>query len=366
MSYQNKIKNPFFLLISFVSFSTFAQRESSYHAEASTIVGTEQTPFWMRANKYGMVSTKGNTAVFSIGTKSDYQETKSKINWGYGANVGAFAGSENKFIIQEAYVKAKWKAVEFYAGRRKEIQGLVDTSLTSGSYIWSGNALPMPKVQIAIPNYSPLGSNGLIAVKGNYAHGWFDNGRADASGVFLHQKSFYGRIGKPNWKMKVYGGFNHQVQWGGTAKYKDDYLTNPTGKFGSSFKDYLAVISGKSNVKSDTSTTATSFDAENRTGNHLGSIDIGLELNYPKFNLFIYRQNIFEDGSLFYLNNITDGLNGLSISLKNQISENVSISKITFEFLNTISQGGLGGSTALLASQRGQDQYFNNGQYRDG
>ncbi|KAF4530856.1 hypothetical protein B566_EDAN018889, partial [Ephemera danica] len=59
--------------------------------------------------------------------------------------------------IQEAYAKAKWKAFELYAGRRKEIQGLVDTTLTSGSYIWSGNTLPMPKIDLSIQNYTSLG-----------------------------------------------------------------------------------------------------------------------------------------------------------------------------------------------------------------
>ena len=32
--------------------------------------------------------------------------------------------------------------------------------------------------------------------------------------TYLHQKSLYGRFGKPEWKWKLYGGFNHQVFWG--------------------------------------------------------------------------------------------------------------------------------------------------------
>jgi Capsule assembly protein Wzi len=356
MSYQNTIKNPFFLLISFVSFSTYAQRESTYHAEASAIVGTEQTPFWMRANKYGMVPIKGNTAVFSIGTYSDYQTTKSKINWGYGLNVGAFAGSENKFIIQEAYFKAKWKAVEFYAGRRKEIQGLVDTTLSSGSYIWSGNALPMPKVQISIPDYISLGGEGLISIKGNYAHGWFDNGRKFESNVLLHQKSLYFQFGKPNFKLKFFVGGNHQVQWGGKSSIYPNILK--------SFKDYLSIITARSNVGRDT-LNLSNIDEGNRTGNHLGSFDFGFNILFDNCKLFFYRQNIFEDGSLFYLNNISDGLNGISIhALKNL--KNISAIKLNFEFLNTLSQGGKGGYDAKFASQRGQDEYFNNGQYFDG
>ncbi len=347
-----------FLQLFFVKFS-FSQRENTYQAEASTVLGTETTPFWMRANKYGLVPTKGNNLILSAGTYSDYQKTTKKINWGYGLNLGAFVGTENKFIIQEAYFKAKWKAFEFYVGRRKEIQGLVDTTLTSGSYIWSGNALPMPKVQIAIPEYTSLGGEGLVSIKGNYAHGWFESGRSDASGIFLHQKSGYFRIGKPSYKVKFYGGFNHQAQWGGSSKVLS------IRKFESTFKDYLGVVSGKSNVGNDT-TGLDPNNAGNRTGNHLGTLDLGFEINLKNSKLFIYRQSIFEDGSLFYLNNITDGLNGLSVSFKKNFNSNFKINKITIEYLNTFSQGGPEGSEALLASHRGQDNYFNNSQYLDG
>jgi Capsule assembly protein Wzi len=344
----------------------FSQRENTYSAELSGIVGTEQTPFWMRANKYGLVPTKANTAILSIGTYSDYQKPKSKIDWGYGLNVAAFVGMENKAIIQEAYIKGKWRAFEFYGGRRKEIQGLVDSTLSSGSYIWSGNAFPIPKLQISIPDYTSIGGEGLIAIKGNYAHGWFENNRKDASNIYLHQKSFYGRIGKQNWKFKLYGGVNHQAQWGGFAKYKDVNQTNAVGSFGTSFKDYLGVFMAKSNVGEDT-TGVDQNSSQNRTGNHLGSIDLGFEIRLSKAEIFFYRQSIFEDGSLFYLNNISDGLQGINIKFNQQKSNKLKVYKINFEFLNTLNQGGpISASGGVIASKRGRDDYFNNGQYRDG
>ena len=345
--------------------TSFCQRETTYKTEVSTILGTEQTPFWMRANKYGLVPTKGNSLIMQIGAKSDYEQTDKKILWGYGVNLGGFAGMQNKFIIQEAYAKVKWKAFEIYAGRRKEIQGLVDTTLTSGSYIWSGNALPMPKIDLSIQNFASLGGDGLISIKGNYAHGWFESKRDDAVGVLLHQKSGYFRFGKPNWKFKFYSGLNHQAQWAGKALYNNNLTVKANGTFGNSLKDYLGVIMGKSNIGTDT-TSLDQNSAQNRTGNHLGTIDLGFELNFSNLNILIYRQNIFEDGSLYYLNNISDGLNGLSISLKNNLSKKITISKVTIEFLNTLNQGGKIGSNAIIATLRGQDQYFNNGQYRDG
>jgi Capsule assembly protein Wzi len=364
-----KSKIIFFILVFLFIYKSkiHGQRESTYQAEASAVLGTETTPFWMRANKYGMVPTKGNTGIFSIGTTSDYQKTTKKINWGYGLNVGVFAGLENKAFIQEAYFKAKWKAIEFYAGRRKEIQGLVDTTLTSGSYIWSGNAMPMPKVQISIQDYTSIGGEGLISIKGNYAHGWFDRHRADALGVFLHQKSGYIRIGKPNWKFKFFTGLNHQAQWGGKILFDDpDGHYSKNGRFGSSWSDYLYVVSGKSAVGADTA----KFHGQetlNRVGNSLGTLDVAFEIDLPKFNVFMYRQSIYEDGSLYYLNNITDGLSGLSFKFKNKKQNNFSIDKICFEFLNTFNQGGpYYEDNPRAPNSRGFDNYFNNTQFRDG
>jgi Capsule assembly protein Wzi len=348
------------LLSLFISQFSFGQRENKYTLESSAVIGTDQTPFWMRANKFGKVPTKGQTLATFAGVKSDFQNPKSKIDWGYGLNVGGFVGMQNKFIIQQAFIKAKWRAFEIYAGRREEIQGLVDTTLTSGSYIWSGNALPMSKVDIGIRDFTPIGSSGIFSIKGNYSHGWFYQNRNDTKGVFLHQKSFYFKIGMPNYKFKFIGGFNHQAQWG------RQQLSGNSRKIESSFKDYLNVIMGKSNVGEDT-TGLDPNSAGNRTGNHLGSLDIGLEFKLPKAQIFIYRQSIFEDGSLFYLNNISDGLHGISIYLDKSEKKIINITKINFEFLSTLSQGGLLGSAGgIPASRRGRDNYFNNGDYPEG
>jgi hypothetical protein len=203
---QKRLQLLLALFFSLHSVICFSQRDNQYSIDASAVMGTAQTPFWMRANQFGKVPTEGQTLALFASVKSDYQNPENKIDWGYGINIGGFAGVQNKFIIQQAYLKAKWKAFELYAGRREEIQGLVDTTLTSGSYIWSGNALPMPKIDLSIPNFTPIGSSGVFSIKGNYAHGWFDQNRADAIGIMLHQKSGYFRVGKPNWKFKAYGG----------------------------------------------------------------------------------------------------------------------------------------------------------------
>lgn len=376
------MKAVFTIYLSFVILNLFAQsnevkREIKCTAEIGTILSTNgETPFWLRANQYGIVPSQLPILTVRGAVSSDYKKaiTKedqyklSKFDWGYGLNVVGNVGNENQLLIPEAYVKAKYGAFEIYAGRRKEIVGLVDTTLSSGSYIWSGNALPMPKVQISTPNFVPLGfTKGFLSFKGSYAHGWFENSRTDVKNFFLHQKSLYFRLGKPNWKFHFYGGFNHQVQWGGELLYPDPkniYAVN--GKIGSNFNDYVNVVLGKSlGVEGDTTKNGIN-DATNRSGNHLGTIDIGFEINTGNLSVLFYRQNVYDDGSLALLGNISDGLNGVSIKNKRQNNSYIKLHKITFEYLNTFNQGGQVNSGATNSRLRGQDNYFNNSVYRDG
>jgi hypothetical protein len=370
------------ILTLFHAFNLFAQsneikREIKYTAEAGTIISTNgETPFWLRANQYGIVPNQSPIFTLRGSVSSDYKKaiTKedqyklSKFDWGYGLNIVGNVGKENQFLIPEAYVKAKYGVFEIYAGRRKEIFGLVDSTLSSGSYIWSGNALPMPKIQISTPNFVPLGfTKGFLSFKGNYAHGWFENSRTDVKNFYLHQKSLYFKLGKPDWKFHFYGGFNHQVQWGGTLLYPDPknlYAVN--GKIGSSFNDYTNVVLGRSlGVEGDTTKNGLN-DATNRSGNHLGTLDFGFDVNTDKFSILFYRQSIFEDGSLAYLGNIKDGLNGISITVKKSSNSTINLQRITFEYLTTTNQGGTISADATNSRLRGQDNYLNNGVYRNG
>ena len=342
-----KIKLLFIFQI-FIVFLTNGQgilEKSQASFSSGFIVSTDSiTPFLMRSNQYGLVPFKSNTAYLNANIHKEYDslytiDRKLKpFGYGYGLELHANLGTVNQMLLPVGYAKIRYKAFEIYAGRRREIQGLVDTLGTMGSYIWSGNALPMPKVEISIPNYTPILGHGLISIKGNYAHGWFGKGDS-VQNVWLHQKSFYMRIGKPTWKVRMYGGFNHQVQWGGypTVPFYDEVSKQIINKYGTDWPTYIKVVSGVSvNRNGDgLSQGGPANEAWNRAGNHLGSLDLGIDIKIKNALFMIYRQSIFDDGSLYYLNNIADGLNGISIKKQNGILRNICI-----EFLNTSNQGG--------------------------
>lgn len=361
-----------FLLICQTGFAQEVFKKTQIQTTFGSLISSDSTtPFLLRSNQYGLVPFKSGIGYFNVSIKKEYDslylttgKKLKKFGFGYGLETHLNLGRTNQILLPVAHVKVRYGVFELYGGRRREIQGLVDTLGTMGSYIWSGNALPMPKIEISIPNYTPIMKNGLIAIKGNFAHGWFGKGDS-VQNVWLHQKSLYARIGKPTWKVHFIGGFNHQVQWGGypTKPFYDEISQQTIEKFGTNFPTFIKVISGismnKNGIGWDNQPGVASNEAGNRSGNHLGSIEIGLELDVISSRIFIYRQSFYDDGSLYYLNNISDGLYGISIKRSSGIFRN-----ICFEYFNTKNQGGSIYSDNP-AELRGIDNYFNNSVYKD-
>lgn len=361
------------LLMSQITYAQTVRQKIRYEVEAGTYLSTtESNPFWIRSNQYGEVPLESNGFTLRAQAKKEYEpliyrkKGTGKFSYGYGIRAVLNAGKVNQVLLAELYGKVRYGAFEFSAGRRREVMGLVDSTLSAGSYIWSGNALPMPKVQISIPNFTPILKNGLIAVKGNFAHGWFGTGDS-VKNYYLHQKSLYVRLGKPDWRFKFYGGFNHQVQWGGQVLYPRYEGKLRITEFGSDWQTYLYVVNGKSLYTLDTlviQNGQASAEGGNRVGNHLGTIDLGLEYEDDHAKWFVYKQSIYEAGALFYLNNIADGLHGIAYTRKNATS---GILKVVVEYLQTSNQGGpYLSNRSTIPQLRGAEDYFNNGRYIDG
>ncbi len=354
-----------------------ASKPLRYRSEAGTYLSNAgQVPFWLRANQYGIVPRQAPLLTLRQGFRVDYHDAPKtkldslraanrRIDWGWGAEAVLNVGESHKLLIPEAYVKVRFaNRLEVWAGRRREIIGLVDSTLSSGSYAWSGNTLPMLKIQVAVPDYLPR--NALFGFKGFYAHGWFEEERF-INNVMLHQKALYGRFGKPHWRLKLYGGINHEVMWGGnTERLPGSVIKN--NQLPNRFSDYIDVVTAstlgnRSNVDTN---RISAFDRENRIGNHLGSVDVGFEYTARHFSVFAYRQSVYEDGSLFYLTNIRDGLHGLRIRNRQPVNpKTIQIQTLLLEYLFTQSQGG-DLFTDTSPFQRGRDNYFNHSQYQDG
>jgi hypothetical protein len=320
---------------------------------------TDQTPFWMQANQYGMVPKSSSSASLRLGMEKIWNLDANNF-WRFGAGVeaaGNITSKKTDLLLPQAYATLRFKNWEIYAGRRKMNVGLADSTLGTGSYAWSGNALPIPRISIGTRGFVtvPL-TKGWLSLNGFYSDGFFENSRPVTSELKLHQKMLYLRLGKAFSRVKLYGGFNHQVQWGGKSDFNTEDGQMPKG-----FKNYINVITGKAHSKNPGIN-----DNTGRVGNHLGTLDIGLEIETYGSTLLFYRQSIYEDGSLIWLSNIADGLNGFRIKRKHSYGSDFEINTFVFEYMYTKNQGGDVADWSMPSWARGKDDYFNNGQVRDG
>jgi len=321
------------------------------------ITSKENVPFWMRSNQFGSVPVAGPSASFIGSAKVEYDSSRTRLfDWGAGAEVRANVGEKQNLTLIEGYGKLRVGIFELKGGRLKEVYGLSDTLLTSGNYAISGNALGIPKIQISIPEFYTLPFWGkVLAFKGNFAHGWVGKtpvqyGDTNMTTTQFHQKSLYGRFGKPQWKLKLYGGFNHQVFFGEEKNVWSEKTFNKNRFQLTPWQTYTYVVLGK-------------VWNSSKVGNHLGSIDLGFEYDFKTVKVLAYRQTFYEVGGLAHLSNIRDGLNGLSFTNKKASTKKLSWHKLLFEVLFTKNQGG---ETWSKITPSGDEDYYNNYMYSEG
>jgi hypothetical protein len=307
--------------------------DSSIHSivEAQALVSDAGiTPYWMRSLQYGTVPMENPGLVLRAWNGKAYN-LKKKYDWKYEVEATGWTGMQNDFWLTQAYVSGRRGKWELWAGRRKEVYGLGDTTMTGGFYAWSGNAVPMPKIQLGTRDYLNF-AKGWLGIHMTYSHGWFDNQGKVING-FLHQKSLYGRLGKTNSKLSFFAGINHNTSWAGEAKIKkfDQFDYYP-----SDLNTYFYVITVlKDRTIIPTDSRSSYHDLGYQFGNHLGSVDIATKIQNKNYEVLIYRQSIYETGRIASLALINDGLSGISLRLKN----NYLLNKIGLEYFYSANQG---------------------------
>ncbi len=335
--------------------------ETGFYVSSSN----KQIPFWLYTNQYGSVSLSSPSVTVRGFISKDYDSTLNnsqklkRFGFGYGLGGVTNLGQKSKLLLPEAFIKIRYQSLELYAGRRREIMGLVDTLLTSGSYIWSGNALPIPKIQLSMPHFKQLGKSSVF-LKFGISHGWFGD-QGSVRNYYLHQKWIYGRIGKDNAKFKLYGGINHQVQWGGVTDNKDP-LYSTDGKLAPYplYSYQFVLIPFLQKIIKVNPNKLTSYDSGLAIGNHLGSVDLGFEYESRNIKFLFYKQQPYDFArSLYNLNNIEDGVYGLSFKFKHKVK----VKNLLLEYLYTASQGLYRFGRYRNSNFVENDNYFSHGQY---
>jgi len=171
-----------------------------------------------------------------------------------------------------------------------------------------------------------------LGIHMTYSHGWFDN-QPPTIKAFLHQKTLYGRIGRPSSLINIFGGLNHNVSWGGEAYSK---VGNDFDYYPSNLSSYFYVVTVlKNRTILPTDPNASWDDLNYQFGNHLGSVDIAVKFQKNNLEILAYRQSMYETGRIAALTQINDGLSGISIKIK----KTSLLNSIGFEYLYTANQG---------------------------
>jgi hypothetical protein len=313
---------------------------------------TKYVPFWLRSDQFGSLPLPGPSGSLVGAITKEYNDSVSHmVDWGASFEGRLNVGQITQGTIIEAYGKLRVSIFELMGGRKKEIMGLVDSSLSSGAFAISGNALGIPKIQLSIPEYYriPILGN-FFSLKGNFALGWIGETPIQSSlylsqvQTYFHQLSLYGRFGKPGWKLNLFAGFNHQVFFGNEKSiFGNDYQL-------SDWKTFEYVVFGKTYRGS-------------KIGNHLGSIDLAAQYDFKKIRVFLYRQNFYDEGALFHLANLRDGLNGLSIIHTQIPGKGFTWHRLLFEVFYSKDQAGYPWSKPTPS---GDENYYNNYEYAQG
>ena len=341
----------------FFALPGYSQPKSLRYDIRSTFVASSgnSAAFWAVSNNYGTISVNPNCALLRAGLFTDFDTLrKNKVDYSYGLDVINRMDGKYKATIQQYYLKVKYKFITLQGGRIEEYLGDQDSTLSSGGLLWSGNAQPMPKITIGILNYTPVPfTHGYLEIKGALSHGWFEKD-AYVKHEWLHHKYIYLQAGG-KLPVHVHFGFHHYAQWGGVSP--------DAGRLPSSFRDYLVIFRAKQ-VDGDSSFIRENpnippGELSNRIGNHLGSRNIGIDLDSKIAKVSFYYQTIFEDNSGYRWHNMSDGLWGLSIRF-NRLKW---LSGFVYEYLNTTDQSM---SWAQDRNNKESDDYFNHGIYFNG
>lgn len=312
----------------------------------------DMTPFWMISDRYGAIDNEPVNIWLSGGAGGKKVLTEN-ISFLGAVDLMARQSDVSRIIIRQGYLGMKAGPIIVRGGVWESLYGTAGSSLSSGNLLWSGNALPLPRISVETDDYITIPfTGGFAEFRGGLIHGWFLSDKY-VDNAFLHHKYVSLRLGG-RLPVHLEAAMHHYAQWGGISANPDQ------GELPRSFDDYIKVFLGKGG-----SAGVQWEEWANATGNHIGSYNLAVDADLEKANMAFYWQTIFEDGSGMALRNIGDGLWGINLSF----SSVRFLSEICIEHFRSTDQSGAldehyeGDS---LVFDGGNDNYFNSWLYRSG
>lgn len=345
-------------------------------------------PYYISALTHGTVTqSKGWLAHSSI--RHTIQKEK-RFSWGAGMEIFGGIASEAKYLkwasdgitythgihpsyiwIQQLYGELKYRGIFIEAGMKEHGSPLLDNSLTSGDWVESGNARPIPQIRLGFIDFQDIPfTKGWVQIQGELAYGKFidnswlkdfysrGNSHINTGSFYLYRRLYFRT--KPSENFSLTLGLQAAGMIGGKTQYWDRGRMVREEDLNVSFgKMLLAIIPGKEGDEA----------GQFVTGSTLGCWDINGRYNIPGGHgvLHAYLQKPWEKGSSLGFMNGWDGLWGLEYEFKEDFKP---ITAVLFEYIYLMNQSGpvhfsihdFPGTTIPYESQ-GRDNYYNNHQY---
>ena len=359
-----------------------------YKVEFQSSVSDGQTPLWLNANKHGL-SSLDEVNGYLRGMVERPLVADSARNWGIGYALDLVAPLHytSNFIIQQAFIEARWKKGVVTVGSKEFPMELKNNELSTGSQTLGINARPVPQVRLALPDYWIIpGTKNWLALKGHIAYGkttddhwqkdFTDIHQRYTEGTLYHSKAGYLKIGPKN--LTVVVGLEMACQFGGKT-IKEENGNQVVVTNASDMKSFVnAFLPGGSGSDEETS------DFKNAEGNQLGSWVMRVDYDAKDWSVGVYADHFFEDHSAmfhlsandygvgdawqqkqsnrFFLYDLKDILLGTELNLKH----NDWLRTIVLEYVYTKYQSGplYHDHTPLISGHVcGMDNYYNHHLY---
>ena len=258
-----------------------------------------------------------------------------------GAGIVVNNGLNTSFNLDELYLHFQNTRIYATAGRKQQRELFNGLSASNLNILWSLNSRPLWGIQVGTAEpFFFTGEEGL-GFEASWSEYWMGKDRF-VEDALLHHKSFQLIYRKNSWEMKA--GLQHFVQWSGTSI---EY-----GKQPDTLEDYWRIITGRKGAKG-----AYWGDQANALGNHLGGYEMSVTKKFRNFNLCIFFNHLFEDGSGMMLRNTPDGRYGIFLEKE---KNSALVNSIVYEFYYTKNQ------SFYFPNTDGRDNYFNNLIYKTG
>lgn len=278
-----------------------------YGVEAQASFSRGKTPLWLNANKHGLSSLERcNGYLRADIIRPLAADSAHRWGVGYGVDVAVPYNYTSRFVVQQAFVEARWLHGVLSVGAKQYPMELKNQRLSSGSQTLGINARPVPQVRLALPEYWTLPIlHGWLQLKGHIAYGMMTDDSWQhsftqrqskyADHVLYHSKAGYLRIGNEAafCPLSIEMGLEMACQFGGDAYVLEDNKLRPYATDGSLKGFWHALIPGGSDAEEGS--------YGNIAGNQLGSWLMRVNWNSDTWRASVYADHFFEDHSQMFL-----------------------------------------------------------------